>query len=1610
MPGGRSGGAATALGINYQARVAAWFSAQMLASAGAAVLWDWPSDSTISFVACETTDAVDDLRIENNTGARAYIQVKHRLQASPSTSSPLGETLHQFVRQSAVLSDSDRLIIATSSETSNAILVELPRVLGRIRALGTTSTVAAAVRNTAEARVMEVVVEHLTHYWREQFQHDPGEDDLRGILARVYVSKFDVDDDQSESVTAQLMLRSVLGDPSSSIAVWHLLVSMLTVQATLQAGVSAAALESRFLASGFSLSPAAGFDSDIRRLKELSLATRTRLAGFQSVPGDDGNPVRISRAFVSELADAAMRGSLVVTGEPGSGKSGALSGLLGQLTDSDVIVLSADTLASESLGSLRAELGLQHELVDVLDRWHGEGRGYLFIDALDAGRAAHTQDMLYDLITGIAANAIRWTVIASIRRFDLRYNQAIQRAFRGDGGLVADQYRLDEFAELNHFNVPELSPSELEGLSDVAPRLGAGVAASPTDLRALLANAFCLRLFAELVAADFPEAQFDAIRTRVQLLDAYWANRVLTNPTDGDRRERVLRQVCAIAIASRTLTVTREELLDTQDPAPLGQLLAMRLLSETTDGGVVRRELIGFAHHILFDYAVARLLLRGEVQRIFRVIVEQPDTLLLARPSYQLHFEHLWLSSPSRADYWQAAVLLSSQPQIPAIARIIAPAVAARSAVQISDFNPLLAALRVAEPGSLDCLNHLIGAALEGSIGTSIPVSRREIWAEFVACLAESCNDSLLGPIRALLMEFVSDNAILDTTTFSSIGLASRRFLRWLLDHQSANRHLMHFAIRGVARTFDSGSGESEHLIRELISPARLPSHGFVDMPSLADVVLSIAPSNPDLVRDIYITAFGYEEESREPTVMSAGIVGFTSNRRQDYESSHHYLVKRFPDFLRAHPRAAIQALSNVQSKHSQRFGGEADTFTVDWSGVNVCIRDDHAFWGGDDDGHEPEVALLREFKLWLVDGDEASTQDRFELAVTLLKEIPAPAALWRALLEETAHRSASAVNSVVPLTVSTSALYSTGLSVPIGEFLQAEFARFDDAQRLLVELAIWQHPTDENARANERATRVRDRLLGCLSIDLLSTPAARDRLSQLRQSDSVPPNRRPSFEFGSSDYTENDFLLDHGIDPESPEIVAKLALLRPLEQFNNLHLNSQPSVASVAELKDHCEALLAVLEDGTESIPPELATRMWNTLAQAEVTATRVPSFASLHEEIVTSTQLALVAAAVRMIGQSSADIAAFDSGPSWSDSSGVHAVEGLLNIAYYGMASDETKSLLQTLSVDSPPWVRLCIIRKVRLIQEAEPDLMRAIIDNSLSDASAVIVASAVQASSQVLFNSDPEQLLAVLQDSYRAAEALGERALIARKPAIRSATEMWVRRGDTNARAFVEAVIERTDRAPRESKAICQRLRSAFSNSDTQVRSRAFELAVSLCNATGVAWEAHNAARTDVSKQDELMRPLAQIVDHIASDYYFASGAYSQNEQDTSTEAPDKAEYFAQSVDLVHSLCLIPFPGVIHHLVQTLDYLRDVNPREVFLLVGRTVAGGTGGGYEFDPMAEGLVISIVNRFIAEHRAILLADADCRRALVAILDVFVNAGWSQARHLTYNLESIFR
>jgi hypothetical protein len=1646
---GRSGGPATAAGIDFQARLAAWMACSILAETEASPLWDWPETETFESVFAETDQPTDDLLVRNSAGARAYVQAKYRLQLSEGITSQLASALEQFVGQYRSFPGGarpdDRLVLAVGPETSSLIREVLPRVLLRLRALPAGEVVSAAAKNKQEGRVIRIVAAHVSREWEAAVGDPPSDDELKAVLASVRVSTHALYDDGAEVREAKSLLRqSILTEPSEAGRVWAELISMAVRFGADQSGTNRALLQRSLTALGVSLRVAPSYRGDVDKLLAHSRQTIDRLARFSTIRKADGEAATIKRSAPNALRKVVERQSVVVTGDPGAGKTATLFELAGLSDGSrDVVALASDTLAAASLGELRDELGLEHEVVEVLQNWPGTRHGILIVDALDAARGERTQEALLDLIGSVATSATdRWRIAASIRRFDLRYNLDLQALFTMSSPAAGVEYQSPEFPSLSHFNVPLLSDEELQQLSALAPELHGIVDSATSELRSLARVPFNLRLLAELVSIDVARAELEPITTQLQLLDKYWEHRVLRSDVGGDALEAVLRTACEAMIDSRSMRIDRSQLQQPASADSLMELLSNQVLAEEETDGFVRREVVAFAHHVLFDYAVARLLFRGTEDTIVRRTQAQRELLLIVRPSYDLHFRHLWGVDADRRSFWDLAIDFAARDDVPQIGKIIGPGAGATLTESLEDVSYLLGVLSGdRQAAAEEVLRHLVGSRLAGgTLGEDIPPERRAVWSEITEAISGNLVAGTAYLVGSLVMELCHKPELLDLDQKRNLGEAGRRLLVWSWNAPRYDRWLVGRALEAVARTFPADPGSSEALLRDVLTPDRLVAHGFEEMPELAREVSGLVREAPQLVRDIYVTAFEFEETSDETTQMRGGVLALSSHRSQDYRMAHHALGETFPEFLRVATLEAIDALSSVCRAYAHRRGASFwndEVIEAEWGSGRVSINPDASHIWDSNGSHNDEVGLLDTYEAWLTEAVNARGSKAVRPFLNMLVSEARPAALWRRVFGVMALTPAPFIPLIEPLIRSSDVLTSSDLSSAVGDVLVASFRLFSKAARKRIEVAVTRLPdgagdgTDEKSvAARERLERIRDRLLGCLAEEALVTSAAKNRLQELRAADAVPENR-PPFQVSSytRSYGEREVLAEAGIDPDAEPNRRLRELEEPVETFAEQYRNEAPSteaVDAIAEpLGELWRALQSADEDGVDTAQADYgwgyATEAAEAITRATGIATDVPAF-EIAAEVLKA------AADHRLPEPRHDDPARFDEHTGWSPPAPrLEAAGGLVSLAFHQPADDEILARVEDLSRDQVPAVRFQVAQRLHLLRRDSPDLMWRLTERIVNDDPSTAILSAVVAALPRMTLPDAhdrleETVRLIFERSEQ--DRAGVRTL--REHCIGVMTDLFIWRGHTGAGDFVHhEVIPRIDIDPEQARHIVQHIREPLAHGSvtpsmpehTAIRQRTVELTTALLERAiakyGEINEAliENPPETDDDPRVKMGREVAHIIDGIAAELYFASGIFDEKQQrDTHVDLSTRERLYREAAPVLDQLIEVPLPPITHHVLETLEGCVSFDPRGVFLRIGRTLRAGQAGGYHTDSLGAELFVRLMERYLAEHRTLLQQDVECRQVLIEVLDIFVRAGWPQARKLTYGLQDIFR
>jgi hypothetical protein len=205
----------------------------------------------------------------------------------------------------------------------------------------------------------------------------------------------------------------------------------------------------------------------------------------------------------------------------------------------------------------------------------------------------------------------------------------------------------------------------------------------------------------------------------------------------------------------------------------------------------------------------------------------------------------------------------------------------------------------------------------------------------------------------------------------------------------------------------------------------------------------------------------------------------------------------------------------------------------------------------------------------------------------------------------------------------------------------------------------------------------------------------------------------------------------------------------------------------------------------------------------------------------------------------------------------------------------------------------------------------------------------------------------------------------------------------------------------------------------SNDDAVRHRALDLLKCLLSSARRAFqhleEDHSQIPFDAwSEQDKVrIRSIAQLIDGIGREVYFASGAYDKERQVpnlTAMHTPQQMErFYHETAEILDELADSGFASITHHLMGMLEAFVPLDPRGVFLRIGQVLRAGQKGGYQYESLAIDQLVRLVERYFAEYRRLLQQDSECRETLIKILDIFISAGWPNAQRLSYRLDDIF-
>jgi hypothetical protein len=763
------GGSAPAAGVPFQATLGAFFAVAGMSPCKVDERLELGTELVLTF-RFETEAPIDDILILTSGPGRLFFQAKTNLRFGERATSEMVKTVEQIVRQWKLCLEGDgskgwnepldknrdRFVIAVGPGTPETVAADLSEALSRRRE----GSVPAATPAKLKA-ALEKFSGLLKAAWRKLYGGEPTESELGQILDLVVVARLDFQAADLE-LGAQILSTS-LADPDTARSAFMTLAGICEQRMRTRTGFDMHQIRRVLERKGVVMLAPPDYRKDQDSLRKYSDHSRSRLTRFSELKIDKATSIPIPRAVAQAATTAAATGSLLIVGEPGAGKTGVIYNVAKvlEVSGNPLLMLAVDDAGSINLQS---EIGLEHPIRDVLERWPGTEPAYLLIDGLDAARGGPAEAIYKRLITEILELPDqRWRVIASVRTFDLKAGQQLKPLFNGS---PPDPDHREEGADLDqvrHILVKRWTEPEFELLLKSAPKLRAAIETGGSKLRELALVPFNTQLLAEVVAIGVDAAELGSIRNQRQLLDLYWKHRVLVGGTPS---VACLTSVVTTMVEGRSLEINigpiRQEHASILDTILRGGVLVTR----------ANERFLAFRHNILFDYAASRLYLNPfDGNQLRDLFLRDRGMGLILSPALGYALQELWDHEADRFTFWRQFVLLTSDKNIDPIAPIQVARIGCEWVTSTTDVQQFLVQLR-ASSGAREIFSAVTGA-LSILLEDAPQLVMIPAWAHVVAELSGDAEFS--GNIGFLLDRFLK--LPLDVSSFKLLGAAARSLL-----------------------------------------------------------------------------------------------------------------------------------------------------------------------------------------------------------------------------------------------------------------------------------------------------------------------------------------------------------------------------------------------------------------------------------------------------------------------------------------------------------------------------------------------------------------------------------------------------------------------------------------------------------------------------------------------------------------------------------------------------------------------------------------------------------------------------------------------------------------
>jgi hypothetical protein len=1346
------------------------------------------------------------------------------------------------------------------------------------------------------------------------------------------------------------------------------------------------------------------YAEDIRILQQHSLEIAEALKRYESIDQTLGN-IQIVRECQGAALAAAEHQSVLLIGEPGAGKSAVINALARELRQrGDVVELAVDRYNVEDLDGLRVELGLQNNLVKVLEAWDGPTSGWLIIDALDATRGGRGEGAFRTLIERVLALKGRWKVVASIRTFDLRMGVRFRELF--PGRPPDTNYRDQSFPNVRHLLVRAWSEHEFDQVLAQAPQLANALAGAPAKLRHLAEVPFNTRLIYELLQSGVVVETLRDLGSQAQLLRLFWDHRVVPL---GVAAEACMHQVVQSMVDTRTLR-TSASAASVSDPKAFDELCRRGVLIRVEGDRYVQ-----FRHHLLFDYVASRLLLDPDAIIAGRLVFPKAEAKgLMLAPALGFLLQELWAYETDHGRYWTAIERILGDREGDPILRSAAGRLCAELPESADDSRILAQHVTSGDANALIALGHVVAA-----LAVRLEDDSCVHFAPWVA-LAGAIADRVEGVFHVLrFLTHLLINTAKPPQLSADVGKAARALLRDSLAREEAGDRAASL-IPLVVATLATAPTESTTLLSGIFDPTRLATHSWEDVPALCREIEKLAQASPEFAAEVYYKTYAEGVDSTLETRMGESrILSLTSNAQQDYRMALYSLSEYFPDFLASHPAEAVEAFvgaveAYISREHARQADDEEEPTSVRIGERTLCLKPDLShLWAHDPDSQygQDGDALITKFTKALVDLPEMAA---LSVANHMLPRI-ASAVFWARLFLAAVRRQDALVDLLWPVAASEPWLRLHETRKDAIDLVAAGYARRTIAEKQAFEQMALAFDTSDYNDPEEAKEALLERLFNTIGADQLATEEARSHLTALPVETRQSNERLFRIETRWGQPGAFDWIRD--LDQSSPSNVSMMAAIDAARDY--LGEPGQPVKLEVETSKvfDVLEPIVQCLSPtdlnaDLRSLGEGVIGKACVWLAQGERLVAN-DGESDPAERFLNFLRIALESNNPAVDDDTEAR---FEKSQGWgSPAARVEAAVAVLDVCLHRPdLYERLNGYIDRLLDDRHPATRLQAASHLVRIWDLDREAFWTRLDARLRNETNFGVLSHLVDLLRRVLHADHTRTETLLLDALNRFDGTANHARFVELAADVVAI-LAVTYSSGAAGAILSCWIEEPVLHVKPLNRIVTTLRGAVAlglrpgePEDSGVRHRAQDVLHRIVLSANNVLAEYTPQVEVPTEQVEALRACLGLLDTAGMELYFATGKAGDDSGGMSDAS--YTTFLAETAGTIERIGDRASPHTIYYLMQLIEILAPYDAEKAFDLTAHAIrTGGVQGGYQFESLGADLMVRLVGTFLADSKEIFENEAR-RQALVDCLEIFMEAGWTAARRLLYRLPELIQ